>query len=245
MKKDSFYTDDLAYIHDLGFGEFALKSAPFLLETLRQSKIPDGLVVDLGCGSGLWARELTQAGYDVLGIDRSAAMIKTAQKKAPKAQFTQDSFLNVRLPSCDAVTSIGECFNYLFDDKNSKKQLTLLFRRVYDALHHSGLFIFDILEPGQVLSSAPSMRHLEGQGWVIFLQVNEDPKTNMLTRQMTIFRSVSKLYRRSEETHRLQLHKGPDIAAALREIGFRVRIVRGYGKLRFKRAHVAFIARKP
>jgi len=85
LKKDLFYTDDLAYIHDVGFGEFALKSAPGLLNILRQRKIFAGLVVDLGCGSGLWARELTQAGYDVLGIEQSAAMIEIARKKTPKA----------------------------------------------------------------------------------------------------------------------------------------------------------------
>jgi len=97
LKKDLFYTDDLAYIHDVGFGEFALKSAPGLLNILRQRKIFAGLVVDLGCGSGLWARELTQAGYDVLGIEQSAAMIEIARKKTPKARFQKDSFLKALL----------------------------------------------------------------------------------------------------------------------------------------------------
>ena len=102
MKKGLFYADDLAYIHDVGFREFALKSAPGLLSILRQGKILGGLVIDLGCGSGLWAHELSKAGYDVLGIDQSAAMIQIAKKKAPKARFKKDSFLNVKLPLCDA-----------------------------------------------------------------------------------------------------------------------------------------------
>ncbi len=244
MKKDLFYTDDLAYIHDVGFGEFALKSAPGLLNISRQGKIFAGLVVDLGCGSGLWARELTQAGYDVLGIEQSAAMIEIARKKTPKARFKRDSFLKAKLPLCDAVTSLGECFNYLFDKKNSKKELTLLFSRIYDALRPGGLFIFDVVEPGQGTVASQSMRHLQGRGWDIFLQVNEDPKINTLTRKMTIFRKAGKLYRRSEQTHRLQLYKGSEIAAILRRIGFHVRVIRGYGKLRFRKAHAGFIARK-
>ncbi len=244
MKKDLFYTDDLAYIHDVGFGDFALKSAPGLLNILRQRKIVGGLVVDLGCGSGLWARELTQAGYDVLGIEQSAAMIEIARKKTRKARFKRDSFLKAKLPLCDAVTSLGECFNYLFDKKNSKKELTLLFSRVYDALRPGGLFIFDVVEPGQGTVATQSMRHLQGRDWAIFLQVNEDPKINTLTRKMTIFRKAGKLYRRSEETHRLQLYKGSEIAAILRRIGFHVRVIRGYGKLRFRKAHAGFIARK-
>ena len=66
------YKKDLAYIHDVGFGDFAKNSAPGLLEIMRRAEINDGLVVDLGCGSGIWARELVDAGYDagipVLGV---------------------------------------------------------------------------------------------------------------------------------------------------------------------------------
>ena len=69
------YKADLAYIHDVGFGDFARNSAPALLEMLRSNGVSKGLVVDLGCGSGLWARELSDAGYGVLGVDISPAMI--------------------------------------------------------------------------------------------------------------------------------------------------------------------------
>jgi methylase of polypeptide subunit release factors len=48
-----WYKEDLAFIHDVGFSDYALKSAPGLLDILAQNQIRDGLVVDLGCGSGL------------------------------------------------------------------------------------------------------------------------------------------------------------------------------------------------
>ena len=53
-----FYREDLAYIHDVGHADFALRAAPGILEMLRENDVPDGLVVDLGFGSGLWAWEL-------------------------------------------------------------------------------------------------------------------------------------------------------------------------------------------
>src|SRR5438128_5024907 len=101
------YGDDLAYIHDVGFGWFATGAAPGLLEILRQHGVDQGHVVDLGCGSGLWARELVRAGYGVTGIDQSAAMLRLARQRAPAARFNKGSFLSVKLPSCDALTSMG------------------------------------------------------------------------------------------------------------------------------------------
>ena len=58
MTQADAYQADLAYIHDTGFGKFARGSAPGLLSLFRQNAISEGVVVDLGCGSGIWARDL-------------------------------------------------------------------------------------------------------------------------------------------------------------------------------------------
>lgn len=62
-----------AFIHDAGFHDYALKSASGILSILAQNKIQSGLVVDLGCGSGLSAQEFVLADYQVLGIDISSS----------------------------------------------------------------------------------------------------------------------------------------------------------------------------
>src|SRR5262249_36502358 len=113
MKK--WYADDLAYIHDAGFADYAIKSDPGLLGILARAKISSGLVVDLGCGSGLWAQQLVRANYQVLGIDISEPMIRIARERAPRAEFRVESLFNASIPACSAVTSIGECLNYMFD----------------------------------------------------------------------------------------------------------------------------------
>ena len=99
----SGYQEDLAYTHDVGFGDFARNAAPGVLRLLRDRGVADGLVVDVGCGSGIWARELVDAGYDVLGIDQSAAMIDLARRRVPEAAFRRGSFVTTRLPVCDAA----------------------------------------------------------------------------------------------------------------------------------------------
>ena len=140
-----WYKEDLAYIHDVGFSDFVLGSAPGILEILRSNGIREGLVVDLGCGSGQWARELVQVHYDVVGIDISEAVINIARRRVPEAEFRVASLFEDDIPPCNAVTAISEVLNYLFNPEN---ELIRLFRRVYDALAPEGIFVFDVAEPG-------------------------------------------------------------------------------------------------
>ena len=236
------YEADLAYVHHTGFTSFVRKATPGLLQLLRQNDIRRGLVVDAGCGSGIWARELTGRGYDVLGIDISPAMIRLARKQAPGARFQVGSFLSAPLPSCDAVTSIGEVVNYAFDRKNGKQGLARFFRRVYRALRTGGIFVFDIVEPGLVPGGMPQKRYLEGPDWTILLEVRE--RRNILTRRIVTFRQVGRLYRRSEEVHRLHLYAGSEVLAQLSRAGFEARLLSGYGRFQCAPAHAAILARK-
>jgi SAM-dependent methyltransferase len=239
------YDRDLSYIHDTGFTGFARKAAPGLLRLLRQNRVTRGLVVDAGCGSGVWARELTDRSYDVLGIDISAHMIRLARRQAPAAKFQVDSFLGAALPPCDAVTAIGECVNYAFDRRSGKQALAEFFRRVYGALRPGGVFVFDIVEPGVAAPGRPQRRFLEGPDWAILLEVREERKQKTLTRQIVSFRRIGKLFRRSEEIHRLHLYSGSELLVELSGAGFEARLLRGYGRFRFPPAHTGFLARKP
>jgi SAM-dependent methyltransferase len=238
------YRDDLAYIHDAGFGGFARAAAPVLVDTLRRSGINDGLVIDLGCGSGILSAVVSKAGYDVLGIDISDAMIALARRRAPGARFRVQSLLTAELPSCVAVAAIGECINYLFDERNSASSLTKLFRRIHKALRSGGLFLFDIAEPGRVPGTGARRTYFEGEDWTVLVSSEEDRRRRVLTRQITTFRRVGDLYRRDQEIHRQRLLTRSESAKRLRSIGFTVRILRSYGTLRFGRGHVGLVARK-
>jgi len=238
------YERDLAYIHDTGFTGFVTKAAPGLLHLLRRNRIRGGLVIDAGCGSGVWARELTDSGYDVLGIDLSAAMVQLARKRAPDAKFQVGSLFSANLPRCDAVTAIGECVNYAFDRRSSKPALAEFFRRVHVALRPGGVFVFDVVEPGVVPDGTPQRRFVEGPDWAILLEVREDRRRKVLTRHIVSFRQVGKLYRRSEEMHRLHLYHRSELLSELTRAGFQARVLGGYGRFRFSSTHAAFVARK-
>jgi SAM-dependent methyltransferase len=236
------YDVDLAYVHDVGFGAFARDSAPALLAILREAGIREGRVVDLGCGSGIWAEALVKAGFDVTGIDISPAMIDIARRRVPGAEFHVEPLLAFEFPACRAVTALGEVLNYLFDKRTGLPALRRLFRRLHAALEPGGVFIFDMAEPGR--HSGARQRFFENEDWSVLVEYDEHPQTHKLTRRIVTFRKVGESYRRSVETHRLQLYRRGEVASALRQAGFRVRTVAEYGKFRFPRGWAGFVARR-
>jgi len=236
----SIYGTDLAYIHDEGFSEFALRSAPGLLSLLRRNGVDHGLVVDLGCGSGVWARQLGFAGYDAIGVDVSPAMIKLARKKAPRAKFVTASLTDYELPKCDAITSIGECLSYAFAVDESGKAMERFFRRVRRALRPGGVFIFDLAAPGRHPAGMPIHAHWMGNGWAILVDALEEG--NVLRRQIATFRTTGKLYKRKDETHIVRLYRAASVCKSLETAGFRAQPIKRYGDYNLLAGQIGLVA---
>lgn len=239
---NEWYREDLAYIHDVGFSSYVLQAMPSILAILKQQGIESGWVVDLGCGSGRSSEVFMQAGYQVLGVDISAAMIAIARQRVPQAQFQVASLFEVEIPPCQVVVAISECFNYLFDPEH--QQLAQVFQRIYNALSEGGVFIFDIAEPGQVTSATPVKSFTEGEDWLVLVEKQEDPEHPILTRRIITFRQVGEYYRRDDEVHRQQLYRAAEIARMLQQVGFEVQVDRGYGEFLLPPAHAVLVARK-
>jgi SAM-dependent methyltransferase len=238
-----WYNEDLAYIHDVGFRDYALKSTPEILNILKHHQIVQGLIVDLGCGSGLAAEILDRSGYQVLGIDISPAMIAIAKKRVPTAEFRVASLFTAEIPLCVAVISLGECLNYLFDP-NGEDCLDALFERIYKALLPGGVFIFDGVIPGQVPAGEIVKSFTEGQDWLVLVEKQEDLSEQILTRRIITMRQVGELYRRTEEVHLQRLFNLETIVKQLQKTGFAVETMNHYGQFRLPPARIAFVAHK-
>jgi SAM-dependent methyltransferase len=241
---DGFYRSDLAFIHDAGFGHFAKHAADFVIGQLQAVGRHSGLIVDLGCGSGILADCATQAGYDLLGFDLSLAMVELARKRAPSGTFKNESFLKARFPSCVAVTAIGEVFNYLSDSDNTLARLRSLFRRVHQALEPGGLFVFDVALVGRVPGGF-RQGHSQGADWACLYEAREDTHRKQLERRITTFRKAGNSYRREQEVHRLRLYERAELAGELREAGLRVQTLKRYGELKFPPGYAGFRVCKP
>ncbi len=239
------YAADLAQIHDVGFGALARAAAAEVQQQLSARGWRDGLVVDLGCGSGIMAELLVQAGYSIYGVDIAEAMIALARQRVPQARFEVGSLLDVPLPACRAVTAIGECCNYLFDPSHSGERLHTLFERVYAALEPGGIFVFDSATPERLGGASSQRSWVEGQGWAVLMQADIDAAQNLLTRRIITFRQTGMHYRRTEETHRLRLLDQHAISAELAGVGFTVASITAYADLPLFPGLAGFVATKP
>ena len=239
------YRDDLAYIHDAAFGGMARAAGAILVESLGKRGLSTGLVIDLGCGSGILSRTMDEAGYDVFGIDISPSMVALARERVPGGTFRVESLLSAELPHCVAVAAVGECFNYLFDPTTSIRSLSRLLGRIHGALDPNGLLLCDVAEPGRVPGGGPRRLFVEESDWAILVTVEEDRRRRILTRRITSFRRVGEWYRRDQEVHRQRLNPRSEVLCRLREAGFRVRTLRGYGEDVFPPGLAGFLARKP
>ena len=109
-----YYRPDLALVHHRGFGFHADGCGPDLVELLAPVRERDGLVLEIGCGSGLLTRVLVDAGFRVLATDASPAMLDLARETAPGVEeFAQLTLPDDPVPACDAVVGIGHPLNYL------------------------------------------------------------------------------------------------------------------------------------
>ncbi len=247
------YARDLAFVHDTAFGGFARHAARGIREQLLRHGIASGLVVELGCGSGIVTGKLSRAGYDVLGIDVSRAMLAIARRRAPRARFVCASYHDVVLPRCDAIVAVGEVFNYQLDSGATSSRLSASFRRAFTALRPGGLLVFDVLCPGRT-GELTRRGVRRGPGWESAFEATESRSASRstagparATHLVTLLRriEVRRAGRLTRETHRLVLFPASHVTGELRRIGFRARVRRGWGSKRLPGTRRVVIARKP
>ncbi len=241
------YQDDLAYIHDTGYGHLAKHSTPLLIQELANAGFKNGTVVELGCGSGITSRMLCDTGYDVIGVDISEALIEMARERVPEGEFHVGSFVDTDVPPCIAVTAIGEVFNHHIETETTADTSirAQIFQRIYNALEPGGIVLFDMDGPARAPSPGCHQKFGKGPDWVVLIEEELEALHSILTRRITSFRKFGDVYRRDDETHRLQLAPPEIVVDQLQRTGFEASRMNHYGELRLPQGLTGFLAKKP
>ena len=106
--------------------------------------IKDGLVLELGCGTGCMTELLAQRGYDMIGVDLSDEMLNIAISKREQSghdilYLNQDMRAFELYGTVRAVVSVCDSMNYLLEEED----LLSCFRLVNNYLDPGGIFMFD------------------------------------------------------------------------------------------------------
>lgn len=133
--------------------EIIQRSVDWLIETLPLQ--PGMRVLDLGCGPGLYASRLADAGLQVTGVDFSETSIAYARSQRPQVDYRCQNYLELDVAGdFDAALLIYGDFCVL-----SPQQRARLLAHVRNVLKPGGSFVLDV--------STPALRRKAGlkNGW--------------------------------------------------------------------------------
>jgi SAM-dependent methyltransferase len=244
MTPDSlYYRDDLALVHHLGFGFHADATAPGILALLEPVRQRNGLVLELGCGSGLLTRHLLDAGHRVIATDASPAMLELARETAPDAEDIRQVVLpDEPLPEADAVVSVGHVLSYLDDEAQIERALVA----AAEALRPGGVLAIDLedLRWGELRGHAPPSGRV-GDDWAIVLEY-EYPAPNRFARKMACFvRNDDGSWRRDDERHENTLIDTATVPPLLARHGVEARVAEAFGSETLPAGLVAIVGHRP
>lgn len=193
-----------------------------IVKLLREYKVEDGLVLDLGCGTGTLTELLAEAGYDMIGVDASEEMLELAVEKRTLSghdilYLLQDMREFELYGTVRAVVSVCDSINYITEEAD----LLQVFSLVNNYLDPNGIFLFDIntVYKYEKLLGENTIAENREEGSFIW-ENYYDPEEMLNQYDLTLFiHQEDGLYRKYEETHFQRAYSVEQIRRLLREAG--------------------------
>jgi SAM-dependent methyltransferase len=215
---------DEDYLRTLPFmtAEQTLREVGFIKEAL--SPPADGHVLDVACGYGRHAIELSQRGLRVTGLDLSLPLLIRAadesQRRALSVNFVHADMREMTFDSqFDGAYCVLSSFGY-FDEETNLKVATAICR----SLKPGGRFLLDTLNRDYIVSDLPTRVWWEGDGCVVLEEVDFNFHTSrVIIRRSVVFQDG----RQMEQDISIRAYSLHELGKMLRQAGFRVLDVSG------------------
>ena len=140
--------NEFAYFYDEFNGEADYDALyAHIHKELTAHGITDGILADLGCGTGELTLMLTQAGYDMIGIDQSEEMLCVVRDKAEQLGLSgRLLLLQQDLLKLDLYGTIRGAVS-TFDIFNHISELDTAIANAGFFMEEGGVFLFDMNTP--------------------------------------------------------------------------------------------------
>lgn len=198
--------------------------ADYLQKLLWEYKVREGLVLDLGCGTGSMTEELAGRGYDMIGVDNSPDMLEIAMGKRKESgqdilYLLQDMQKFELYGTVRAVISACDSVNYLTEEQ----ELREVFRLVNNYLDPRGIFIFDFNTEYKYRVILGEQTIAEDREDCSFIWDNYYDETERINAcELTLFvrdRGQPDLYRKYREEHLQRGYTLKEIRTILEQAG--------------------------
>lgn len=193
----------------------------YLIGLLQEYGVNDGIVLDMGCGTGNITELLANAGYDMIGIDNSEDMLNEAMDKRYESgldilYLCQDMREFELYGTVAAAVSICDSVNYILD----LDDLIKVFKLVNNYLDPKGLFIFDLntIHKYEMMGDSVIAENREEGSFIWENSYFSDTHLNQY--DLTIFaKDDDERYTKFEETHVQRGYSLDEIKSALEKAG--------------------------
>ena len=198
------------------------READFIEDSLGVAQ--GAMVLDLACGTGRHAIELSRRGYNVVGFDLSLAMLARAadeaEERAAQLNFVQGDMREMTFDEMfDGIYCWSTSFGFFEEEKNAN-----VISRVHRALKKGGQFLLDVVNRDYVARQSPSLVWFEGDGAICM----DEMQIDWITSRMKIKRTMMIDDGRSREIEfSMRLYALHELGKLLHDAGFRVAEVSG------------------
>lgn len=196
----------------------------YLQELLEAYQTPaDGLILDLGCGTGAVTGRLAAAGYDMIGVDNSMEMLEAAREKAAEQgqdilYLQQDMQAFELYGTVAAIVSLCDSMNYLTEYED----LVETCRLANNYLDPGGVFIFDLKTTGYYEKMGDYVMKEDSADTTLIWENTYYEEERVNEYALTIFTADAEkadLYRKETELHYQRAYTVEEIQAAIAESG--------------------------
>ena len=193
--------------------------AQFILNLLQDRKITEGLVLELGCGTGKLMTLLGKAGFDMIGVDNSVEMLQIAREKTSQdfLYLLQDMREFELYGTVKAVISVCDSVNYI----TKKEELRKVFQLVNNYLDPEGVFIFDFnteYKYRELIGETVIAEDREDVSFIWFNEYDEDSHLNDIDLKVFV-KEEGDIYRKFQEEHIQRGYTLDEIKQLLEESG--------------------------
>lgn len=193
----------------------------YLIVLLKEYGVADGIILDMGCGTGNITELLAAAGYDMIGIDNSEDMLGEAMEKRYDSgldilYLCQDMREFELYGTVAAAVSICDSLNYILE----YDELVQVFKLVNNYLDPDGIFIFDLntIHKYESMGDAVIAENRDEGSFIWENTYFSDKKLNQY--DLTIFiKDDDQRYTKFEETHLQRGYSLEEIKQALNDAG--------------------------